>query len=282
MSDMLAENDAVNTPTAKTDQPAVQDNKIFNGVSEHLIGRINYLTYDPETENIEIDENNVVKGLITDITSSIESQWQTPFDNSNPDHKLPNIMASVQSGQTLNAIASGFTGNETFDGLAQKAVGLIDMLDPITGKLKEGLANLVGHTNLTKVNSQLVYLSTENRQFNLTLQFIAWSDAVVEVERQIMLLEQRVSPQYLAPKSILENLASDGFKGLFPSLIPPYVSLTAYGKRYYPLVIMSVSAPIKAPIDSKGNRLSVTVELTLRTRTAQDAKDIQEIYGITA
>ena len=254
---------------------------MFNGVSEHLIARINYLTYNPETKESTIDENNVVKAFIIDITSSIESQWQTPFDNSNPDHKLPTLMANIQSGQALSAIASGFTGNETFDSIAKELVGVVDMLDPITGKLKEGLSDLVGHTNLNKVNSELIYLSTQNRQFNVTLQFQAWKDAVSEVERQIMLLEQRVSPAYLAPDAVLVNLSNNGFKGLFPSLVPPFVSLTAYGKRYYPLVIMSVSPQIKTPIDKDGNRLAVTVDVTLQTRTAQDATDIQKIYGLS-
>ena len=262
MGDMLADNKAVNTPTAPTDTPTVQENKMFNGVSEHLIARINYLTYNPETKESTIDENNVVKAFIIDITSSIESQWQTPFDNSNPDHKLPTLMANI-------------------DSIAKELVGVVDMLDPITGKLKEGLSDLVGHTNLNKVNSELIYLSTQNRQFNVTLQFQAWKDAVSEVERQIMLLEQRVSPAYLAPDAVLVNLSNNGFKGLFPSLVPPFVSLTAYGKRYYPLVIMSVSPQIKTPIDKDGNRLAVTVDVTLQTRTAQDATDIQKIYGLS-
>ncbi|ENU27956.1 hypothetical protein F992_00788 [Acinetobacter modestus] len=45
-----------------------------------------------------------------------------------------------------------------------------------------------------------------------------------------------------------------------------------------PFILESVSAPIVAPIDSEGNRLSLTVNLSLISRTAWDAQDIFDLY----
>ena len=36
--------------------------------------------------------------LFVDGDMSIESQWQTPFESSNPENKLPSLMAGLQSG----------------------------------------------------------------------------------------------------------------------------------------------------------------------------------------
>ncbi|MFV5183806.1 hypothetical protein ACNKG3_20095, partial [Acinetobacter baumannii] len=61
---------------------------------------------------------------------------------------------------------------------------------------------------------------------------------------------------------------------------PPFVSLTTHGKTYKPFIIESVSAPIVAPIDEKGNRLSLAVNISLLSRTAWDSKDIYSLYGV--
>ncbi|MDR9548371.1 hypothetical protein RJC95_16715, partial [Acinetobacter baumannii] len=50
-------------------------------------------------------------------------------------------------------------------------------------------------------------------------------------------------------------------------------------KTYKPFIIESVSAPIVAPIDEKGNRLSLAVNISLMSRTAWDSKDIYSLYG---
>lgn len=281
MGNVIADNDEVNkdSSTVQNDKSQVNNLSYF-GLSKHLLAEINLVVHDSKAKTDTIDYSNPIRAIIVDASSSIESQWQTPFENSNPDHKLPALTAGLQSGNLAESVATAFTSNETVNDIASQALKVVDMIDPVTSKLKDAVNELVGHTNLTKVNSEQIYLSTANRQINVTLQFLAFKDAEKEVEQQIMLLEQRASPQYLAPEGFIANLSKDGLGALFPSLIPPFVSLTMFGKTYYPLVINSVSAPLKSVHDEDGNRISVTVDVSLSTKTAIDATDIANIYGM--
>lgn len=67
---------------------------------------------------------------------------------------------------------------------------------------------------------------------------------------------------------------------LFSGLIPPYITVTTHGKTYMPFILQSVSALIVAPIDKEGNRLSLTVNLSLISRAAWDAKDVRNLYKV--
>jgi hypothetical protein len=58
------------------------------------------------------------------------------------------------------------------------------------------------------------------------------------------------------------------------------LSLTTHGKTFLPFILQSVSAPIVAPIDEDGNRLSLTVNLSLISRTAWDAQDVRNLYTV--
>lgn len=112
---------------------------------------------------------------------------------------------------------------------------------------------------------------------------MALSDARSEVEDKIMQLEAWSVPVSLSSESTLQNVVNDSnttLEGLFSGVIPPFVSLTTHGKTYKPFIIESVSAPIVAPIDEKGNRLSLAVNISLLSRTAWDSKDIYSLYGV--
>lgn len=244
---------------------------IFTKLSEHKIA-----TFSECDENGEIIEGSpVVQAIFVDGNSAYESQWQTPFENSNPEHKLPTLMAGIQSGQIIEAVGGIVATNE----IAQTISDTIKILDPVTGKLKETMEGLVGKTNFTKVNSQQIFLSSASVRKSITIFLIAIYDAKKEVEDKIKQLEAWVLPKELSNAGIAENVASNGLGGLFPSTIPPYISLKIHGKRYAPFIIDSVNSPIDAPIDKDGNRLSLSVELTMLSRTAWDAKDIFNLYG---
>ena len=282
MGNVIADNDEVNKVNTqeKANQVQQEENLAYSGLSKHLLAEFNLVNYDPKTKTTTIDYSNPIKAILVDGSSSIESQWQTPFENSNPDHKLPALTAGLQDGKLIESVVTAFTSNETVNDFAKEALKVVDMIDPVTGTLKKAIEDMVGHTNLTKVNSQQIYLSTANRQFTVTIQFLAFKDARKEVELPLMLLEQRASPQVLAEDGFVVNILTQGLGALFPSIIPPFVSLTTCGKTFYPLVINSVSAPIKTALDENGNRVAVTVEVVLSTRTAQDATDIANIYGL--
>lgn len=228
--------------------------------------------------------DTLIKVLLVDGDKSIESQWQTPFENSNPEHKLPTLMAAIQSGQLLQAMTSDVAKNFVSEGMAKQVgeavTGMSDMLDLDTGAMKRNLEGLKGRTNLTKVNTQQVFLSTSSVRLNLTLSVIAVMDAVKEVERKIMQLEAWALPRKLSTEGILTNKADNLAEKLFPSEIPPFIGVTLQGKTYSPFIIETVSSPIVAPIDSDGNRLNITFSITLLSRTAWDANDVKTLYGV--
>ncbi|MFH4202120.1 hypothetical protein WAJ61_22250, partial [Acinetobacter baumannii] len=63
-----------------------------------------------DKEGNPIAGSPVIRALLTDGDKSIESQWQTPFENSNPELKMPMLMAGLQSGQ-LSQVAEQMQSN---------------------------------------------------------------------------------------------------------------------------------------------------------------------------
>jgi hypothetical protein len=208
-------------------------------------------------------QDPTVTAIVTDGSMEITSNYNSPFESSNPENKLPNLMAMIQSGQLAanigSAIGLPLLGTAISDGLttAQK---VLDSLD--------------GSSNLTKVNSTQIFVSTAPIKITLTLFFQAWANAKTEVEDQLSLLQSWALPVQLSEQSVLvgalENLALSSF---FPSKVPPFVSLTYGKKTYSPLLIESVSDPIRVERDSDGNRLAVEVAIVLTSRTAIDQGD---------
>ena len=129
------------------------------------------------------------------------------------------------------------------------------------------------------MNTTQVFLSTASVRLNLSLFFIALSDAKIEVEEKIMRLESWAVPAKLSQGTVLTDVIEQGVAGLFSGIIPPYISLTTHGKTYWPFILESVSAPIVTPIDEHGNRLNLAVNLSLMSRTAWDADDVRKLYG---
>ncbi|AWL27161.1 hypothetical protein DJ533_00310 (plasmid) [Acinetobacter defluvii] len=196
----------------------------------------------------------------------IESQYSTPFENSNPEHRLPTLMGQLQSGEWLNTLDA--------------VVSAIPFLGKLSDEQKNQLGTLTGRSNLTKVNSVQVFTSTASIHLPMTLLFEAWADAKTEVEEQISLLEQWALPEQLSKTTAAANLAQDfSLDSIFPSLVPPFVAVSYGGKRYAPMLIQSVSAPIVAPMDRDGNRLIIQVSATFISRTAWDKQDIINLYS---
>lgn len=243
-----------NTPTATTQYK----NRSNNGkLSDIYQARIRLCDKD----GVGIDDEQVV-AIATDGDLIVEGQYSTPFENSNPEHRLPTVMGMLQSGDwvnTLDSVAGAFGIN-------------------ITEDQKTTINSLEGRSNLTKVNSTQIYVNG-SVQLSMTLVFSAWESARVEVEDQVRLLQQWALPQELAEDSTVANIANDpSLKSLFPSIVPPFVALYYGKKKYIPLLIQHVSTPLVVPMDSDGNRMTLQVPITLLTRTAWDAKNINSIY----
>ncbi|MFZ6792786.1 hypothetical protein, partial [Klebsiella pneumoniae] len=125
---------------------------------------------------------------------SIESQWQTPFENSNPELKMPMLMANLQTGQMLQAAAT----------LGENSPFISELRDMASGQLataENALKSVEVRTNLTKVNTTQVFLSTSSVRLNLSIFFLAFSDARTEVEDKIMQLEAWSVPVSLSSES---------------------------------------------------------------------------------
>lgn len=206
-----------------------------------------------------------VVGIAINGELAVESQYSTPFEQSNPEHKLPTLMGMLQTGDWVN----------TLDSAMSNVFGI-----ELSGDKKEALNKLEGRSNLTKTNSTQVFVSSAPITIPVTLYFGAWESAKVEVEDQIRLLQQWALPKSLAEGSIVAEFTKDAsLESLFPSEVPPYVALYYGGKRYLPLLIQSVSAPLVVPMDESGNRMQLEVQVNFVSRTAWDAGNITHVYG---
>jgi len=245
-------------------------------VSKHKFAEFNLCTMERDAETKEpvfsYDLSQpTIRAFLTDGDISFESQWQTPFENSNPELKMPMLMAGLQTGQTVASV--GVVGGAV---LGEISSTLVSALQPVA----EFAKSVEGKTNLNKVNTTQVFLSTASVHLNLSVFFIALKDARAEVENKLMYLQSWSLPAQLSQGTVLTDLADQGIDGLFSGLIPPYISVTTHGKTYMPFILQSVSAPIVAPIDKDGNRLSLTVNLSLISRAAWDAKDVRKLYKV--
>lgn len=212
----------------------------------------------------------IVTGITIDADMALESQYNSPFENSNPESRLPALMGMLQGGDWVNTLDKvlgkvGLGNSEDGSGLAEET--------------KEKLSQLEGRSNFTKVNSTQIYVSSSPVRFNVTMFFEAWASAKHEVEHQVAMLQQWSLPEELSDDSLVANVVENAsITGLFPSKVPPFISFSYGKKRYVPLLLESASAPLVAPMDASGNRIVLEVTLTLVSRTAWDKRNIANIY----
>lgn len=216
-----------------------------------------------DKEGKELGGDQLVAAVI-DAEMTVESQYTTPFENSNPEQKLPTLLGMLQAG----------TGAETASQVS-KAFGIT-----LSEETEESLNRFQGRSNLTKANSTQVFVSSQPINLPATLLFSAWQNAKIEVEDQIKLLQQWSLPKELVEGTLLGNAAENGFSvdSAFPSTAPPYVAVYFGGKRYFPMLISSCSAPLAVPMDTGGNRMQLQVQVTFLSRTAWDAQNINQLY----
>lgn len=247
------------TQPVNADKPKIVERKPVNKIMEGLSNHVKVVIRELDKDGNALPD--IVEALFIDGDKSIESQWQSPFENMSADGKFPSLMASLQSGEMSDALGAILTsvGAKT---LAEGA--------------KEKLDQVKGLTTFNKVNSEQIYLSTQSVRMSLTLGFMAYSNAKTEVEQQIMLLEKWALPKKLSDASTVENMFKEG--QIFTGEIPPFVSVTLQGKTYTPMIIESVQSSLKVPTDKQGNRLNATVSLTIVSKTAWDAQDIIKLY----
>lgn len=235
-------------------------------------------TYDVDTSQ------PVVESIFEDAEFTIESQYNTPFESSNPESRLPNLMGMIQSGQAAAAGYSIFAtvGDATgVTGVAERAAataarksGASDAFADTLNSAQSELQGLMGKSNFTKLNSHQIFTSSNSVRITGSLVFQAWANAEQEVEEALTQLQRWASAKSLSKTSLIVGGLDEGLSAMFPSEIPPMVQLQYGGKTYTPMVIESVSAPITAPMTKDGNRIAVKVQVTFLSLTAWDQQNI--------
>lgn len=225
------------------------------------------------------DSSEVVTGVMTDGDLELSSQYSTPFENSNPEQKFPTLLGMIQSGQFVASLGA-VAGNVIGEGYADKALELTGVNGLARG-VGDKLESLQGRSNLTKVNSTQIFVSTQPVGISCTLFFRAWRDALSEVEEQVRRLEEWAVPELLSEKGILESIsANSSLAGLFPSKTPPFVSITYGGVTATPMLLESVGTPLVVERDQNARRLAVSVQCRFVSRQAWDARNVRSLYGV--
>lgn len=269
-------------------EPKIFSHWLDGKLNKHLIAQIGTLKDGKPHHRIEC--------LLEDAEFSLENQYSTPFENSNPEGRMPSLMGMIQSGMVTPTISTlvGTVDNlvpdivvEATNATIQQASKLLDKpLDQMAyDKLGEWEANidgLAGKTSFTKINSQMVYTSSSATRITATIVLVAWQDAKVDVEDKLQALQQLATPAKLHEKTVLQSFATEDSKSklhaLFPSQIPAEVFLTYGGKTYSPLFIENLSAPITAPMNKDGDRIAIKAQITFVSKTAWDSEDIFNLY----
>ena len=241
------------------------------GINQHLIAKLYAVDENGKADN----PNLAVAAPLTDGNLDMSFNWQSPFENSGTDSKLPAISQLLQSGQAsimLNLMSKFFKDDDPNSKISKFNNAVAE-----TAKKAE---ELTGRTGITKLNSRQVFSGMPPIKIPITMYFRAWANAQDEVERPINQLFEWALPQNLADNSILADalqMLLDGkvpdLKALFPSEIPRFVALEYGGRTFKPLVIESIAHPLVLPRSKEGEMLSVSVQLTLATLTAWGKDD---------
>jgi hypothetical protein len=207
----------------------------------------------------------------TDGNIELTANWQSPFEHMGVEAKAPIITAMLQSG-TLQSFAEGLFGKANPNDKSS-----------IAGIVKTGIVNFSkdgqGRTGMTKLNSTQIFTGSAPIKLPMTLHFRAFKNPAKEVQEPLDQLAKWVLAQELAPDgnivSAINKLKSGKgiLAALLPSRAPQMVGLTYGGYTLSPMVIESMSHPITVPRSSKGEMLSVAVNIMLATLTSLDAGD---------
>jgi hypothetical protein len=239
---------------------------------------------NPLTADDNPDFDKTIIGVLLDGDRETESQFQTPFENINPEMKMPTMMGIIQSGQTASSFASIVqkNGADTLVGQliggVSKGIDLLGARDALDD-FSSAIQSLEGRSNFTKVNSVQVYVSSASVRLNGTIYFQAWRDPKSEVEAMVERLTSWSLPVQLSADSVAVSAINNGFEGLFPSRVPPFVSITYGGRRLAPMLISNVTEPLVVERGENGDRLAISVPVSFLSRAAWDAQDNKRYYA---
>lgn len=299
-----------NAPKGKVKK---QNGSSYGSLDPKLLAKITLV----DKKGNSVHDAPKVFAIMTDGEFELGSQYNSPFENQNPDQRFSTLAGMLQSGDLVPSIStigggiyswlkpvgdllgdagdavldtarSGSLGVTSFllakgiDAFGEKAaVGTGTVLRAGAKSVTDTLSSLEGRTTLSKVNSTQIFVSTTPVKISCTLFFRAWANAYSEVEQQIQRLQEWTLPQKLSKTGVITSLAQKfELNSLFPSIIPPFVSLTYGGLTYTPLFLESVSTPLVVERDKNGNRLAASVTCSFVSRQAWDKTDVRKLYKV--
>lgn len=240
----------------------------WGGLSPYLMATI----YPVNAQGLREPDTNIVLAPVQNDSFNIElcANWQSPFEQTGPESKIPALMGMLQSG-TLESYAQALLG---------KAADGDDSLGArLSREITEFSRSGQGRSGMTKLNSTQVFTGAPPVKFSMTLLFRAFSDPTAEVEEPVDQLVSWHLSRELAPNGNIVSAIQafkngQGFlKALMPSLSPQLVALNYGGRLYSPVVIESISLPQSVPRSLDGRAINIAVQVNMATLTALDQND---------
>lgn len=277
-------------PVGSWSTPEAIATKSNTGINPYLVMSIHVGNYkNTGIEEVDkINDTNFVRCLVEDMEFSVEGQYSTPFQQSDPQQQLPTILAMMQSGTLVDIAGTLGIGAE------EVQVESPELEEGVVDKALNHVKGLMHKTSFSKINSTQIYGSSTSIRLSGTILLVAWDDAA-QVEKALQLLQSWASPSHLSEDSSMVSSMQgiqEGYEqygalgatvgaldGLFHSVMPPIVSIFYGGKSYNEFYIESVSAPLSAPMNAKGERIAVKVQISFISRKAWDRSDITNLYS---
>lgn len=240
-------------------------------LSEHL--KASFFAVQKKEANSKItwvrDESQPeVVAALSDANIEIRQNWQSAFENVNPDQKYSSFSALLQAGgfsSLLSLLEAKLGGNSTVNATVNEAAKRAKALE--------------GRSNLTKLNSTQTFTGSPPIVITLTAHFRAYSDARGEVRDPVNQLISWALPKYIAPDGIVTRLLGDTDPALYPSKVPQIIGMRYADQTIMPLVIESIPYPLTAPRTSEGIMARASLTMTLASLSALDKNDWKAAFS---
>lgn len=235
---------------------------VWEGLNENLIAKFYEVDRKMNpTGNVE------VWAPLLEANLEMSFGWNSPFENTGPESKVPAILQMAQAGVFSQLIES----------IAPYGSGAVNK---ILKKAADSVKGIEGRSGITKLNSTQVFTGMAPVKFPVTALFRAWRDPQVEVEMPADQLMTWALPVKMADDVTLSARAMKAAQGregaidvLMPTQVPTMVAMFYKGYTYGPLVIETIGRPLSSPIDYLGRYASLQVPMTLCSLTAIDRDD---------
>lgn len=249
-------------PIGAGSTPALGNNS-FTGLNPLLLGRFYPQTRDENANWIADLTEPEVTAPLTQAGMELSMTWQSPFEGAGVESKFPDLAQMAQAGMFAPVLKA--IGGRLEDGAVKRRLD----------SWAKSADKLVGRSGVTKLNSTQVFSGMPPVKIQVTALFKAHRDPASEVELPIRTLQQWALPQELAKDGVMaEFIRSDVDPlTLMPSKVPRCIGFMYKNRIFSPMVIESISDPLDAPIDRKGNRIHATLQMTLCSLTALDKND---------